>query len=761
MSGINKVAVIGSGVMGAGIAAHFANAGVQVLLLDVVSDQSGDRSERARSAIERMARGRGAQLADPTWVDRLQPGNLEDDLAALTECDWVVEVVLEDLGVKRALYQRLLPYLRADAVLSSNTSTLPLADLTAQLPAAVRARFLITHFFNPPRQMRLIELVTGPATDPAMVARIWRFADLRLGKTVVPCNDRPGFIANRLGGFWMTAAAAAARACKVTVEEADAVLSRPFGVPATGAFGLMDLIGVDLMERSRRSMAELLAPDDPQRILARDLTLFAEMSEAGLTGRKAGAGFLRRAPGGEEVLDLDLRTYRPRQLAPKLPGSFGQAFVDRSGDRLADFAWAVMGPTLAYAARCLPEITASPADVDTAMELGYNWRSGPFKLIDSIGADKIVARLQAEGQPVPPLLEQAARCGGFYRGTGAGREVLMPGQGWAPVPRPQGVLLAADLTAAPLIATETGRLLDMGDGVALFSIATRNGTLDDRVMADLDRALDIASSKYRAMVIGSDAAQFSVGADLNSALLRTESGALDEVARQLELGQSTLLRMKYAPIPVVCAASGLALGGGCEILMHATQVVAHLDATPGLVEANVGLIPAWGGTTALLLNLASVHGDVVAGACAAFDVISAAQVAAATPQAVRCGYLRDTTEVVMNRDRLLARAKAAALALAAHHAPPEEATIVIDSAAVQAALAPRLADLAARSSDAPHTVEIARELCFVLTGGGQSGRFGEAALHRLEAAAMMRLIAQTQSQDRMRHMLATGRALKN
>lgn len=766
MTGIEKVAVIGSGVMGAGIAAHFANAGADVLLLDIVPEGADDPSALAKGAIARMSKGRAQQLAHPDYVSRLTPGNLRDDLPKLSECDWVVEVVLEDLSVKRELYARIAPYLAGDAILSSNTSTIPLSDLTRDLDESLRNRFLISHFFNPPRHMRLIELVSGADTQTEVVARATEYADRCLGKTVVPCNDRPGFIANRLGGFWMNIAAREATLRGISVEEADAVLSRPFGIPKTGIFGLMDLIGIDLMEKSRLSMRSLLGSDDPQHKAGQGLRLFQRMADQGLSGRKSGAGFFRhqKSESGQrftETLDLDKLDYRPYQSVKTLDNEFGSSFIERTEDRLAEYAWAVMGPTLAYAAWCVPEITTNPADVDKAMELGYNWRMGPFRLIDRIGADRIVARLKAQGQDVPPLLQLAAERGGIYQDTLPEKQVLLASGETTGIPRPDGVVFASDLTGRSLLQSDAGELRDMGDGIALFTIASRNAALDDLVMKSLSEALDVIPGKFKGLVIGSDNAHFSVGADLKKALSRADEGALDQVSSQLEVGQETLRQMKYAPFPVVSAACGLALGGGCEILMHSDRVVAHLESTIGLVEANVGLIPAWGGTTALLLEMTERTGDSTRGAAAAFDVIANALMMNSAPLAQTTGYLRDSDRVVMNRDRLLAHAKAETIVLADGYAPPTPAEITIESDKVNAVLEPRLKALAEACVDSPYTVEIARELAGVLAGGRSTGRFGEEALHRLEAAAMMRLIRQEQTLARMRHTMTTGKTLKN
>ncbi|MEX2008662.1 MAG: 3-hydroxyacyl-CoA dehydrogenase NAD-binding domain-containing protein, partial [Dongiaceae bacterium] len=408
---IAKAAVVGAGVMGAGIAAHIANAGVPVLLLDIVPKGATNRNAIAEGAIEKLLKNDPAALMHKRNAGLIEPGNIEDDLGRLAEADWIVEAVLEDVAIKQSLYRRIENARKPGSAVSSNTSTIPLAVLTAGLPASFARDFLITHFFNPPRYMRLLEIVAGPKTRPETTAAIAAFADVALGKGVVTCKDTPGFIANRIGAFWMQCAVAEALDAGLTVEEADAVMGRPIGVPKTGIFALMDLVGLDLQPHVDRSLAGALAKDDAYHGVRRDFPLMTKLIAEGYTGRKGKGGFYRLAhtEGArvKEAIDLGTGEYRPAQR-PRLDSVEAakgglRALVEHS-DKGGRYAWRVLSRTLAYAAALVPQIADDVASVDRAMRLGFNWKYGPFELIDRLEAKWFAERLAADGATVPPLL---------------------------------------------------------------------------------------------------------------------------------------------------------------------------------------------------------------------------------------------------------------------------------------------------------------------------------------------------------------------
>ena len=474
---IAQVAVVGAGVMGSGIAAHIANAGVPVLLLDIVPDGAADRNVLGRKAVETMLRTSPAPFMTRRAAQLITPGNLEDDLEKAGSCDWVIEAIVEDVAVKQALFARLEKVLKPGAVVSSNTSTIPLGDLVEGRSAAFQAGFLVTHFFNPPRYMRLMELVSGPHTAEDVTGRIRAFCDIRLGKGVVLCNDTPGFVANRIGTFWVQLAVNEAVTRGLSVEEADAIVGSPMGIPKTGVFGLLDLVGIDLMPRVRASMVASLPESDPYCAITGELPVVTKMLEAGLIGRKGSGGFyrLRKQDGRrvKEAIDLQTAAYRESRKArpdcveaAKQSNEAGglRALVahDSDGGR---YAWAVLSQTVAYAAALVPEICDSLASVDEAMRLGYNWSAGPFELADQLGADWLISRLEAEGTAVPALL-RAAQGRSFYRVIDGRLHHLMPDGTYTAVIRPDGVLLLADVKRAgePLARNASAALWDIGHG---------------------------------------------------------------------------------------------------------------------------------------------------------------------------------------------------------------------------------------------------------------------------------------------------------
>ncbi|WP_346910975.1 3-hydroxyacyl-CoA dehydrogenase NAD-binding domain-containing protein [uncultured Roseibium sp.] len=758
---IRSVAVIGAGVMGAGIAAHCANAGIRTLLLDIVPEGAEERNALALKAIERLKTARPAAFAAPEAAGLVIPGNTEDNLADAGACDLVIEAVIEDLAIKRDLYRRLAEVRSPHTVISSNTSTLPLAELTAELPEDARRHFMVTHFFNPPRYMRLVEVVAGPETDPEAALRVQAFCERFLGKRAVVCRDRPGFIANRLGTYWMVAAANGAVDRGISVEDADACLGKPFGIPPTGIFGLLDLVGIDLMGKATKSMYSALAETDPFQKIGDDTRLFDDMTVKGLLGRKSGGGFYRQVKGanGEklrEVLDLRTMAYRSAQR----PDAAAATVTDpAAAGPLADYAWTVMARTLAYACTLVPDVTDSPAEVDAAMTLGYAWREGPFALIDRLGPDRIIAALKSAGEPVPDFLQAIADVGGVYW---EGNE-LRPDGAQVPIQRPAGVVYAADF--AVLRENGSAILRDMGDGIGLFVFRTKMNTFDKDLLDLLRETIDQPPAQIKALVIGNDAPNFSAGADLKTALSQAEKGEWDGLIGSVQRGQEAFLAMKYGSLPVIGACTGLSLGGGCEILMHCHAVQAHLETHIGLVEANVGLIPAWGGTTQTLVRKLGETGDFAQAAVAAFRLIAPATLAASAAIGRNLGYLPADVGISMNRDQLLADAKARALALATEAGRSAAAPLIFrfDVTEVRAALSTALESFAEANPDTPWSVAIARELAWVLVGGDTCGEasLSEADFHGLERSAFRRLCGDSRTRDRMRHTLETGKPLRN
>ncbi|HZS82499.1 MAG TPA: 3-hydroxyacyl-CoA dehydrogenase NAD-binding domain-containing protein [Stellaceae bacterium] len=772
---IKKAAVIGAGVMGSGIAAHIANSGTPVVLLDIVAKTGPNRSAIAEGAVARLLKSEPAAFMHPRNARLVTTGNLEDHLGLLADCDWIVEAVVEDLAVKRALYEKLEAARKNGSIVSSNTSTIPLARLTEGLPKRFRRDFLITHFFNPPRYMRLLELVQGPDTRPAAAKMIRQFCDVALGKGVVPCKDTPGFIANRIGGFWVQAAINAAMDLRLTVEEADAIMGRPFGMPKTGIFALMDLVGLDLMPHVAASMKASLPPDDPYVRIIRFPELFRKMIAEGYTGRKGKGGFYRinRAGDGKvkEAIDLETGQYRP-VIEPRLDSLEAEARGERGAllrgrDRGAEFARRVIGQTLAYAASLVPEIADNIVAVDEAMRLGYGWKLGPFELIDEIGVGAFVAGLRFQQMPVPPLLDQAAGRS-FYRSEGGVLQHLAIAGDYAPVERAPGVLLLADVKrrSPPLARNGSASLWDLGDGVACLEFHSKMNALDQDSLAMLGTALETVGRGMKALVIYNEGSNFSVGANIGIALYAANIALWPAIEESVAAGQKAYKALKYAPFPVVGAPAGMALGGGCEILLHCAAVQAHAETYMGLVETGVGLVPGWGGCKETLarhwLNERRPGGPMPP-VSQAFEQIALAKVSRSAAEARDLLYLRPADGITMNRDRLLADAKAKALKLARRYKPPKPAALNLPGASARAALALAVGELQRQGKATAHDGTVASRLAEVLSGGDTDvmDTVDEDRLSALERSAFMALIREPATLARMEAMLETGKPLRN
>lgn len=774
MSGaIKKVCVIGAGTMGAGIAAQIANAGVPVLLLDIVRDPA-DRNALAAGAVAKMLKTEPASFMSARASKLVEVGNLEDDLAKVAECDWVVEAIIERLDLKQDLYARLEAVRRPGTAVSSNTSTIPLAQLTDGRSADFKRDFLITHFFNPPRYMRLIEIVSGPDSDAGTVARVRDFVDRQLGKSVVDAEDSPGFIANRIGTFWLQVAINAAFDQGVSVEEADEIGGKPMGVPGTGIFGLVDLVGIDLMPHLQSSLTSTLPKDDAYQAVARTEPLLQKLITDGYTGRKGKGGFYRinREGGGKtkEAINLATGEFAPAHGSRLVFGAAAKgdlaALIADTG-RVGAYAWAVLGPTLAYAASIVPEATQTIVGVDDAMKLGYNWKWGPFEMIDRIGAATLRARLEAEGIAIPPLLQLVGE-GSFYRIEGGKRQFLGLDGAYHDVTRPEGVLLLEDikLTSKPLLKSASAALWDVGDGVVALEFTGKMNALDGEVMKLIGKAIPLVQAQYKALVVYNEGSNFSAGANLGLALFALNIAAWSEIEKLVRGGQDAYKALKYAPFPVVSAPFGLALGGGCEICLNSDAVQAYAETYIGLVECGVGIIPGWGGCGEMLdrwrSNPAMPKGPMPA-VSKVFEIVSTATVAKSAANAQELGFLRATDGITMNRDRLLFDAKARALAMVDGYKPPEKPEFRLPGPSGFAALQLAVDSFRKQGKATPHDAVVAGELARVLTGGDAdvTDIVTEADLLRLEREAFMRLVRNPNTQDRVEHMLETGKPLRN
>ncbi|RVT43212.1 3-hydroxyacyl-CoA dehydrogenase/enoyl-CoA hydratase family protein [Sphingobium algorifonticola] len=768
MTGINKVCVIGAGTMGAGIAAQVANAGVPVLLLDRAADNGENRNAIAQAAIASMLKASPSPFMTAASAKMVEAGNIEDDLARIAECDWIVEAVTERIDVKQALYARIDSLHVPGSAISSNTSTIPLARLIEGRSDSFATAFLITHFFNPPRHMRLMELVAGPRTQPAVAARVENFIDRQLGKSVVRAKDSPGFIANRIGAFWLLTAVNAALDLDITIEEADAIGGRPMGIPATGIFGLLDLIGIDLLPLLRDSMQALLPPSDPFHAAIRPLPIIETMLAAGTIGKKSKGGFYRinREKGkSREAIDLTTGLYRAAIKPGPVAADLRSLIAGR--DKQGAFAWAVLGQTLAYAASLVPEAADDIVAIDRAMKLGYNWKYGPFELIDRIGPASFTARLHAEGAHVPAFLA-AAGDRRFYQGVDDELRHFGIDGTYHTIARPDGMLSLEDVkrTSRPLLQNAAATLWDIGDGIACFEFTSKVNAIDMATLALLDQSITLVAERMKAIVIYSDAANFSAGANLDTAVKAIDAGDWDAIEHLLGEGQRVFKAMKYAPFPVVGAPAGLALGGACELLLHADAIQAHAETYIGLVECGVGIIPGWGGCGELLHRW-TAFGDLPRGplpvVARAFEIISTATVSKSAAHARELRFLAPSDGITMNRDRLLFDAKAKAIALVENYAAPLPPTFRLPGPSGHCALTMAAEGFHRRGMATDYDLVVSDALSQVITGGEKDimDVISETDMLALERRSFMQRVRDPRTRMRIAAMLETGKPVRN
>jgi 3-hydroxyacyl-CoA dehydrogenase len=772
---IRRVAVLGAGVMGSGIAAQVANAGVDVVLLDIVPEGAGDRSAIAAGAVEKMLKTQPAPLMDPRNARRIAVGNLEDDLGQIAQADWIIEAVIERLDVKRDLYEKVDAVRKQGSIVSSNTSTIPLHSLLDGMPESFRRDFLITHFFNPPRYMRLLELVVGSETRGDAAGALRDFCDRALGKGVVDCKDTPGFIGNRIGVYWLQCAVLEAMGQGLTVEEADAVAGRPLGIPKTGVFGLMDLVGIDLMPHIMVSMDSLLAGDDAMREYFDVPELIKKMIADGYTGRKGKGGFYRLQHAGgkriKQAIDLVSGEYRDAGKVTldsiDAARSGGPRALMEHPDKGGAYAWRVMAKTLSYAASLVPEIADDLVAVDEAMKLGYNWRDGPFELMDRLGASWFAGRLAEEGSPVPELLERVGEAS-FYRIAHGRRQYFGTDGEYHDIQRAPGVELLADvkLKIQPLASNASASLWDVGDGVACLEFHSKMNAIDADIVAMIGKALSIVPGAFQGLVIYNEGANFSVGANLGMLMFAANTAAWDDIDATVAAGQRAYMALKHAPFPVVGAPSGMALGGGCEVLLHCDTVQAHAETYMGLVEVGVGLIPGWGGCKELLLRWWDDKrrpGGPMPVVSKVFETISMAAVSTSAADARRYLFLRPGDGISMNRDRVLSDAKARVHALAEDYQAPPSSSPALPGATAKTALQMAVDGFHKLGKASDYDIVVADALADVLSGGDTdiTETVDEQTLLDLERRALMSLVKRPQTLARIEHMLETGKPLRN
>jgi 3-hydroxyacyl-CoA dehydrogenase len=773
MSKIQKIVVIGSGIMGSGIAAHLANAQCSVLLLDLPVEEG--RNKLANEAIDRMKKQKPAPLMDPKFAHHIVTGNTEDDLEKILDYDWVIEVIIEKLESKQALYKKIDDLCSGKIIVSSNTSSIKLADLVAGRSEAFRSNFFITHFFNPPRYMRLLEFVTHQNTNQEAVEKLAHFADEKLGKTVIFSHDRPAFIGNRIGTYVSFATLDEALHSNLTLNQIDKIFTKAFDVPKTGVFALFDLVGLDVMYFVGNILIDNLPANDAiHKMDTKTISdLFKDMITQGYTGRKGLGGFFRmREEKGskiKEVLDLKTREYKTiiDQAMPSL--ALHQKSINdflMLEDEAARFARKVIFDAFYYVSSVVPEITDDLICIDRAIRLGFGWKLGPFEMMDNIGPSWIREQFKAEGREIPGLLALVGEST-FYKIVHDQKCFLTPSGSYKPIIRPAGIVRLKDLKGSkkPLLENPGARLWDIGDGAVCFEFKTKENTFTPDIFEMIHQTIDLVKKEYKAVVIHNETENFSLGMNLDLAVEMSTQPNYDLNAIEfMRNGQNALMSLKLAPFPVVGAPAGMAIGGGCELLLHCDAIVAHAELYMGLVEIGLGIVPGWGGCKELLLRAdESLSAGALLGFKGVFETVGSAKVSTSAYHAQQLMYLRPTDTIVMNRDRVLFEAKKRALSLVAGYSPPAEKKIRLPGKLGFHILKLAIKSLGKSGKISDYDRIVLEKLAYIITGGTTTifSKSTERQLLELEVQMNQALSYNQPTRDRFLHYVNTGKILRN
>jgi 3-hydroxyacyl-CoA dehydrogenase len=798
MMTIRKAAVIGSGTMGGGIAALLAGVGVQTVLLDIPAKgtQPGDppalRNSVAADGLKRLSAARPAAFFSAEDADLITVGNLDDDLDIVADADWIIEVVVERLDIKQNLMAKLAEIIAPHTMVSTNTSGLPIHQISAGLGADFKRRFLGTHFFNPPRYLHLLEVIPGVETDPDVVRAISDFAATRLGKGVVLCKDEPNFIGNRFMTMIGMHTVNATLDGAYTVDEIDALTGPLIGRPKTASYRLNDLVGIDIAVHVARNLYPAI-PHDPARTVledARTTALFDKLMANGWLGNKSGQGFyksVKNAAGEREfwTLNLDSFEYQPpskprfesvgkhRSIADtgaRIKALIGE--TDRAGRFLFDhFAF-----YLAYASHRVPEITETIVNIDNAQKWGFSHELGPFEIWDALGVSDTVGAFESAGYPIADWVKAMLDAGQptFYQRDAAGQITGYYSPQAAAVvsltPDPRAVRVAGWRASDRRVAgNDSASVLDMGDGIALLELHSPAQALNSDVIKLVWTALDLLHSRFDGLVIGSEAERFCVGANLVGVAMAVQGGELGQLERLIKQSQDMMQALHYAAKPVVIAPYNIALGGGAELIMAGARVVAHMELYAGLVEFGVGLIPGSGGCKEMLRRIvnpvmaAHPNADALPHLQKIFEQLSTAKVSESAKGARDLGFLSASDRIVLHRGRLLGEAKREVLHMADGYTPQRAGKIYAAGRDAYAALLLGVENFREGGFASEHDAVIARKLAYVLTGGAISepGWVDEQVILDLERTAFLELVQMPKTLERMAHMVATSKPLRN
>ncbi len=766
---INKAAVIGAGTMGLGIAGQLANAGVDVLLLDIPAD-SENRNAHGDRAIERLLDKNQPGLTHKDNLSRITIGNVEDDLDKLADVDWIAEAIVERLALKKALYKKIDAVRKVGSIVSSNTSTIPISLLVEDMPANFRAEFAITHFFNPVRYMRLLEIVRGENTRAEVIECLDTFNEAYMGKGIVVCNDTPGFLGNRVGVFAIQTALHAAFRFGLKPEAADAIFGRPMGIPKTGVFGLYDLIGIDLMSDVAKSLVSNLPKSDPFHDVSAEIPVMQRMISEGYLGNKGTKGGFYRSDGGRQTLDFADFAYREfDESKPKAAVDAERAgdftLLLASDDLYGRYAWEILSNTLCYAASLVPDVNESLVSVDDAMKLGYNWLQGPMEMIDAIGVNKFIARLKEEGRDVPTFVQTAAGKS-FYRVSDGDLQYLQADGTYTNLQRAEGVTRFSEQrrTLTSVFENAVASCFELPAELGLVEFHSKANTLDGESMVLLQQAVQHASENLKGLIIHNDAAHFSCGVNLDGVLGFIRNSDWDGLDRFLDHFQKTVLAMRYSPIPVVAAPSGLSLGGGFEVVLHADKVVFHANSVTGLVETLVGVVPGGGGVKETLYRWVEREGDVSKAAWQTFMNVGYGKTARSPLEAEPLAMFREGIDsYVKNRDRLLDTAVGVALDMANNYSSKKRQPLAMPGREVWNEMLVWLDKAASKGHLTPHDVTTGTQVAMIVTGGNVDAGtlMSEEDICALERKAFLTLARTAETRARVEHMLEHGSPLRN
>ena len=764
---IERIAVIGSGTMGAAIAGQIANAGMDVLLLDLPGEVSANAI--TEGAVTRLLESDPPALLNKHVAKRIAVGNIRDDFDQLANMDWIVEAIVERLDIKQDLYRRLNDTISEHCIVTSNTSTIPIKLLVEGMPTSFQQRFAITHYFNPVRYMRLLELVRGEHTSAEVMQTLADFNDRQMGKGVVPCGDTPGFLGNRVGVFALQVGIDEATKLQLPIETADALMGRPMGIPKTGVFGLYDLIGVDLMADVVRSLRSILPEGDAFHAVGAENPLINAMIESGYTGQKGKGGFYCTQNGKELAKDLVTGEYRERITEiPERAIAAATAIAEQrealtylieGNNAKSTFCRNVLGRVLGYAASLLGDVTDSPQAIDDAMKLGFNWIRGPFEMIDALGADIVVGFLEYLGEPVPATLKNNEA---FYAVKGDTLCVRHANKELHPISLPDGVVRfhLHKKTIQPIASNNSASVYKLNDNLRLIEFHSKANALTDASMEMVSAAVNDPGA---GIIVHNDAQHYSAGVDLNAFLTMIEQSDWSGIDAFLERFQMSVKALKYSPVPVVGAPSGLSLGGGCEVLLHCDKLVMHANIVMGLVESAVGLIPSGGGVKETYLRWYNQLGNWEDAAWKTWMNVGYGATGTSPDLAQRLTYYREgVDDQIINRDRLFATAVDAVKTLQPGYSPPAEPKFKLVGGDMLLRMRTFMEEGVGKGLFTPHDLTVAMQVAtIVCADDAVEAEISEDEMYKRERDAFVRLAQTAESRARIEHLLAGQGTLRN